>query len=1221
MEDEYTYLPPETSFNQEDDFTYLPPEAPASSGQISSVPFMTETGPITEQERQKVAPKRKGGISGTFDEAIERQGGFGLSPETFRALGGESNIPGLGVIQRGFANAANLGYKALQVGQAGLETAATGADDLSKALGVADLPRLLGIDQQILPGTAIMALLEASPTGGAQSGISTASFAARAAQLAARDRIAAEGNALFQQGATPAEMQEWASANKLKPFDDANLAEATARRNRGESVAPFGDAEAEALREQLKNEALDFVNKKAEEALPAIEQEAKNFVPAKEPTPEDLFPSEEALRKRDADLEAKLQKEAEEFQKDKAALSPSETPSTPAPVITDQHLNDAVDQVNSITRNWKNSPEFEVHADGSSLPDLDPDAIGAVTPEGKVVINMSNVHAEAEARGVTPQNIISAVTFHEGLGHSGLAARFGEDLDKVLDTLYNNSTFLRRAVNKRIAEFPDEYPDDFNPRARAAEEVLAEMSEQGQITSNIFQKIRNHVKSFGRRIGLKLDYSDAEIRTILSMAHDSVVNGKGINAAANGFRLMKRRRVVGQESEGVLQGPAASEEKVSPGTINAFRSNRPIDDILQEVAPEKTPESWDEWIEKANSIKMTTRMAEALSKGAEVPELKAAERFLVESGNRIFDLSKKASEGTITPHEQYLLGKEMERASRISKVVNDIVSNAGRILNSRKIEVGSDKALQTSLRNMMRNLTADDLNTPEKIQAVAQKLVKDTEQAKKVEKGLGILYNALNLPRSLMSSLDFSAPFRQGFLLTTKKSFYQALPKMFKASFSPEYFKGLNEEIAARPTYPLMKKAGLALTEVGNELSKREEAFMSEWAGKIPVLGGLVKGSERAYSGFLNRVRADVFDEMVNKMKDAGIDLSTDDKALKDIAKFVNTASGRGNLPGRLEPAAPALSGLFFSPRLMSSRVSTLNPAYYIGLNPVVRKEALKQLIATGALASTVLGVLAAGGANIELDPRSSDFGKARYGDTRYDLLGGFGQYITLGSRLATNQTKNIKGDVSELGKGFAKSTRFDVALKFLTNKESPIASFVTDWMKGKDAVGEDFNTTKAIVSRFVPMIASDLHDLIGKYGTVEGTAKALPAVFGAGVQDYSVAGSDIYGRDYSTTREPDAVTQAVDDAFDGEASTKIRDVPKSVQIDGEKIQLTDEQHTQWQKLTGQYFYNDLQEAINDPVWSTMTNEEKQEEIRLIRKDAKADALADLNIVGDDTNE
>ena len=361
--------------------------------------------------------------------------------------------------------------------------------------------------------------------------------------------------------------------------------------------------------------------------------------------------------------------------------------------------------------------------------------------------------------------------------------------------------------------------------------------------------------------------------------------------------------------------------------------------------------------------------------------------------------------------------------------------------------------------------------------------------------------NALNLPRSLMSTFDLSAPLRQGVFLVGRKEFWNGFAGMFKQFGSEKAYQGVMDSIRNHPNYPWMEEAKLGLTDIGTSLSHREEAYMSQWAEKIPVIGKGVKASERAYSGFLNKLRADTFNSILEQSKAAGVNFIDDPKALKDIASFVNNATGRGSL-GPLSQAGPVLNGLFFSPRLMASRVTMLNPAYYATLSPVVRKEAVKSLIAFGGIASTVAGLAASSGLDVEVDPRSSDFAKIRNGKTRYDILGGFGQYLTLGARLSTNETKNMKGEIQTMGKRYGSATRLDAVIRFATNKESPVASYITDYLRGKNAIGEPFEARQAAVQRMLPLFWQDLAEVTQDEG-LKGAIKISPGIFGVGVQTF----------------------------------------------------------------------------------------------------------------------
>ena len=193
-----------------------------------------------------------------------------------------------------------------------------------------------------------------------------------------------------------------------------------------------------------------------------------------------------------------------------------------------------------------------------------------------------------------------------------------------------------------------------------------------------------------------------------------------------------------------------------------------------------------------------------------------------------------------------------------------------------------------------------------------------------------------------------------------------------KALGSEDFYRNAMDGITADPLFQktvgadgnikpsFAEKAGLQLTDLNN-MTSREESMLSKYAEKIPG----IRASNRAYTLFLNKTRADVFKSMVT---DASAWLGQDAKnnlsLARDLAEVVNTSTGRGNL-GRFEGSAKNLSTVLFSPRLMASRLQMMNPQYYIRLNPVARKEALKSLGAVAAAAGSFTTLMKLAGAQL----------------------------------------------------------------------------------------------------------------------------------------------------------------------------------------------------------------------------------------------------------------
>lgn len=405
------------------------------------------------------------------------------------------------------------------------------------------------------------------------------------------------------------------------------------------------------------------------------------------------------------------------------------------------------------------------------------------------------------------------------------------------------------------------------------------------------------------------------------------------------------------------------------------------------------------------------------------------------------------------------------------------------------------------------------------------------------QKAMSLVEGGLNLPRAVMATADLSAPLRQGiFLIGRPKQWIPAFKDMFKYAFSKKAYEGLAEEIKVRPNAKLYREANLAITDNSPILGNREEMFMSNLTEKLPVFGKIAAGSNRAYSGFLNKLRVDVFDDLVNSAKKQGIDI--EGKTLTDIGNFVNSATGRGSLPKFIEKSAPALNAAFFSPRLMASRINLLNPSYYAKLEPFVRKEAIKSLLTFAGTAGTVLGLASLGGAEVSADPRNADFGKIKVGNTRYDVLGGFQQYIRLGAQLASGQiVSSTTGKIITLGEGYKPLTRKDILMRFFENKTSPVASFVIGLTTGTNSIGDKFNLSAEVLNRFIPMVAQDIYDLQKEYGP-GGFLMALPGVFGAGSQTYGkqelVTGKNQLGEDTTQLRAPKGLNEVISDKVFG---------------------------------------------------------------------------------------
>jgi hypothetical protein len=368
--------------------------------------------------------------------------------------------------------------------------------------------------------------------------------------------------------------------------------------------------------------------------------------------------------------------------------------------------------------------------------------------------------------------------------------------------------------------------------------------------------------------------------------------------------------------------------------------------------------------------------------------------------------------------------------------------------------------------------------------------------------------DAFNIPRSLMASFDVSAPFRQALVAGAghPKTFFKNFRHMFRALGSERAYQGILDEIHARPNAELYQKAGVKFTELRGPTSKlREEQFSSDLAEKIPGAGRVVRASGRAYTGFLDKMRADIFDDMFAAAHKKGVNVE-DRKFLKSLAHYANSSTGRGSL-GPVESWAPALNTVFFSPRLIASRVNFLDPTWYFRLHPTVRRQALKSILTLGSGAGVGLALAAKYvGAKVETDPRNSDFAKLRFDNTRVDILGGFQQYVRLVSQISSGKIiSSTTGKTLTLGSGFGDLSRKDIIQRFAEAKFSPPVSFVNDFFKGTTFAGQPFSVKQALLQRIIPLVAQDAYDLQKSKGSIPLTAAGYGvSAFGIGMQTYA---------------------------------------------------------------------------------------------------------------------
>lgn len=259
--------------------------------------------------------------------------------------------------------------------------------------------------------------------------------------------------------------------------------------------------------------------------------------------------------------------------------------------------------------------------------------------------------------------------------------------------------------------------------------------------------------------------------------------------------------------------------------------------------------------------------------------------------------------------------------------------------------------------------------------------------------------------RGLKATLDLSAVLNQGlfFIPSRPASAAKSTWDMFKSFLSTAEYNRLRAGIRAdKALFDKATAAGLKLNT--SDLDEPAEFISSRiLGGNWSILGKNVNpmaASDRAYTAFLNRMRIDTFEKLVQGqerpwMGRFGVpkELSLDE--LKQTAEYVNTVTGVGT--GKLANSLKGLNDmpfpLMFAPGYRVSRWKTAmaSPAFNAAIrgNRYLAAQVLRDYaLFAGAMYGTVKGLEAIGG-KFDGDMSSPTFGKTKMSSTTASIDGG----------------------------------------------------------------------------------------------------------------------------------------------------------------------------------------------------------------------------------------
>lgn len=353
-----------------------------------------------------------------------------------------------------------------------------------------------------------------------------------------------------------------------------------------------------------------------------------------------------------------------------------------------------------------------------------------------------------------------------------------------------------------------------------------------------------------------------------------------------------------------------------------------------------------------------------------------------------------------------------------------------------------------------------------------------------------------------------------------------------------------------------------------------EEAFPTSFPEKIPLIGRLFKASESAFGGSAIRMRADLADAVIASAEKNGIDM-LDEVQASSFGKLVSSMTGRGSL-GKVETIGRETNALFFSIKFLKSNWDTLTAHQFDKtITPEAKKVALKNLMKIGLSIQALLTTAKIiDPDSVDNDPRKGRYGKIRVKGHDYDITGGMGGLITLGSRLLPTKhngewglwsySKNTRKWRNMADAGFGEGTALDYMEQFMEGKLSPLAGAARDVAKGQNFEGDKPNFVNTTIGLITPI---SLEMLIEEF---EKGNDDLVIAMGAEFLGFSV--SDTTMRGYGTKWE------------------KLKEKEDTKTYNDALKQVTEEFNKKAEKLE------------SSSRWDRMDNEARTKELQSIRK-------------------
>lgn len=226
----------------------------------------------------------------------------------------------------------------------------------------------------------------------------------------------------------------------------------------------------------------------------------------------------------------------------------------------------------------------------------------------------------------------------------------------------------------------------------------------------------------------------------------------------------------------------------------------------------------------------------------------------------------------------------------------------------------------------------------------------------------------------------------------------------------------------------------------------------------------VIKQSGQSFTGATNRMRIEMFYNLLEDAKDAGRNVN-DPGVIAQAAAAANSIGGRSNTGfgasvGGLDILEnKGASGVWFAGRYLQSTADTVLNAFLNGdLAGNQARTALARLAIGGAMVAVIANEMQ--GEVTSFDPHDPNFMRVRIGGYDVPVLGPWNPVAKMALFGASGILKGAEGDFDG---AIAEEAE---ALKLLRNKLSPAGKVIVDLVSGSDAIG---NSTREMAYWFQP--------------------------------------------------------------------------------------------------------------------------------------------------------